>query len=338
MPDYAEVAGCSTFKNTTQSPLYDSFGAYATTNLVRNANLFTNYPNPTAAMDKNNSIYSAPTICHYDGAGIIDTSSNGDGNGNRNGNGTGNSRQMNNFIHLDENLPNYLASNAKTATNKMAMGAMSAINAMNAMNMNIIENKMNAINNLNRSSTSVHGSSSGNSSTSTAMTDSTMVSIKSVPSTPIIGMSGGGGSVGGGGGQSLSSSSSTATNRRNRLPKIGHCDKISFGGSNDGRHIDQPLFVKSKEDGSWTSVQNSAYHSANINGIGFGIGMGLNAKNGIGDINKYKINASNNSINNLNNSQNLNNSTNNMSVSSSTATATTASPIHFSSFGRADNV
>lgn len=50
MPDYAEVAGCSSFKNAS-SPTYDSFGAYATTTLVGRQ-----YP-------KNS--YSAPNSVHY---------------------------------------------------------------------------------------------------------------------------------------------------------------------------------------------------------------------------------------------------------------------------------
>lgn len=145
MPDYAEVAGCSTFKNT-QSPLYDSFGAYATTNLVRNVNLFANPHYPTAG--KNNSVYSAPNMYHY----------NGDANG-----GVGR-----NFMAADM-AANFIA-NGKTASPKM----------------NIIENKMDAINNLNRSSSSV-AAATGSPATSSVATDTTMVSIKSVPSTPLIG-------------------------------------------------------------------------------------------------------------------------------------------------------
>lgn len=150
MPDYAEVAGCSTFKNT-QSPLYDSFGAYATTNLVRNVNLFANPHYPNAA--KNNSVYSAPNVYHYNG-----NEPNGGGGG-----GIGR-----NFMHLDTNF----TANGKTASPKM----------------NIIENKMDAINNLNRSSSSV-AAATGSSATSSVATDTTMVSIKSVPSTPLIGKS-----------------------------------------------------------------------------------------------------------------------------------------------------
>lgn len=213
MPDYAEVAGCSTFKNPT-SPLYDSCGAYATTNLVKNANIFTN----NFHNNNKNSIYSAPTSCHYNvddrdgmggGVGVGGSSSN---NGNIN-NGMGHSA----FAYSESNFPTH---------NK-------------ATKMNIIENKMDMINNLNRSSSSA--------------------------SVPMNGYGGGVIGVGGGGGMKCGS---VGTIRRNRLPKLGHCDKISFGGSDNGRTtLEQPLFVKSKEDGSWTTVQNSTYHlQGNANG------------------------------------------------------------------------
>lgn len=158
MPDYAEVAGCSTFKNT-QSPLYDSFGAYATTNVMRNINLFANphYPNT----NKNNSVYSAPNMFHYNSN---DTNVGGGGGGSSVGGGINNR----NFMASDANF----TANGKTASPKM----------------NIIENKMEAVNNLNRSSASVAASATGSPATSSVATDTTMVSIKSVPSTPLIGM------------------------------------------------------------------------------------------------------------------------------------------------------
>lgn len=267
MPDYAEVAGCSTFRNTTTSPLYDSYGAYATTNLVRNASMFTsNFPHGN---QKNNSVYSAPTICHF------------------------NTNDGHNFIHSDRNFP----------TNRTAS------------KMNIIENKIDVINNLNRSSSVALA-------TGTASTASTIMAttINSVPSTPIIGV---------------------GTMRRNRLPKVGHCDKISFGGCDNGRNFDQPLFIKSKEDGSWTSVQNSAYHfttasttalnkcsSVSVNGIGGG--------GGVGD-SKYKTNGSNNSNYIINNNNNDNNNKSIHNIASNVATSA-ASQIYLSSFGKADNV
>ncbi len=199
MPDYAEVAGCSTFKNPT-SPLYDSCGAYATTNLVKNANIFTN----NFHNNNKNSIYSAPTSCHYNVDDRDGVGGGGIGGGNNSNSNTG---MGHSFAYSESNFP--------THNNK-------------ATKMNIIENKMDMINNLNRSSSSA-----------------------SVP------MNGYGGGVIGVGGMKCGS---VGTIRRNRLPKLGHCDKISFGGSENGRTLEQPLFVKSKEDGSWTTVQNSTYH------------------------------------------------------------------------------
>lgn len=258
MPDYAEVAGCSTFKNA-QSPLYDSFGAYATTNVVRNVNLFTNPHYPLA---KNNCIYSAPTI--YPANDSTNTRTN--------------------FIPTaDPPYPAIVKANGKTAAMQKTM--------------NIIENKMDAMNNLNRSTQSVQ--------MATANGMDRMAGIKSVPSTPIIGQNG--------------------TVRRARLPKLGHCDKISFGGCDNGQSIEQPLFIKSKEDGSWTSVQNSAYQFA-------GQIMSTTASPKASLADRFKMNASNNSINNINSSTNSNNSANN------STNGAASNQIHFSSFGRADNV
>lgn len=129
------------------------------------------------------------------------------------------------------------------------------------------------------------------------------------------------------------------TSRRNRLPKSGLCDKINFGGLDNGRGIEQPLFIKSKEDGSWTSVQNSAYHFSQASTMslssmtpppsitGSANAAGANTINS-SSTNKFRLNASNNSIN----SPNLNNSTNNIN------NVTSSNQIHLSSFGRADNV
>lgn len=85
MPDYAEVA-CSTFKSPTHgapqpsvgggASLYDSCGAYATTNVVANVKLFQNRyaTKPTQNTINNNQqgndyqstgMYSAPPSAHY---------------------------------------------------------------------------------------------------------------------------------------------------------------------------------------------------------------------------------------------------------------------------------
>lgn len=258
MPDYAEVAGCSSFKNPT-SPMYDSCGAYATTNLVKNANIFSsNFHN-----NNKNCIYSAPTSCHY----------NVDGH---------------KFSYSDTmNYPTH-------SNNKITK-------------MNIIENKMDAINNLNRtisSSASVlppnnnnGGPAIGNNGTTTTVGASSCTNIVGGGNF-VIGM---GGSLIGGG-----------TMKRNRLPKIGHCDKISFGGCDNNRTVEQPLYIKSKEDGSWTSVQNSAYHFQLSNNSGSG-----SDKNGFNN----SVNTMGSSGGSLNNGYNSN-----------------SSQIYLSSFGKSDNV
>ncbi|KAH8412469.1 hypothetical protein KR009_002394, partial [Drosophila setifemur] len=84
MPDYAEVA-CSTFKSPTHggvappsASLYDSCGAYATTNVVANVKLYQNNryaTKPTSNQSNNNNhqgndyqstgMYSAPPSAHY---------------------------------------------------------------------------------------------------------------------------------------------------------------------------------------------------------------------------------------------------------------------------------
>lgn len=241
MPDYAEVAGCSTFKNTT-SPLYDSYGAYATTNLVRNANVFAN----SFHNNNKNGIYPpASANFHYN-----------------------NKSDGHNFTHSESNLP--------TTNNKTTK-------------MNIIENKMDIINNLNRSAGLSAGLSGG-------------ASANNVSATPIIGI---------------------GTMRRNRLPKVGHCDKISFGGCDSGRPMDQPLFVKSKEDGTWASVQNSSYHFATPNN---------------GD-NSHKINGSCSSVGGGNGHNHTNNGHGNIGSNHSIGgNSTPGSQIYLSSFGKYDNV
>lgn len=260
MPDYAEVAGCSTFKNTTTSPLYDSFGAYATTNVVRNTNTFGGGGGNHflhANKKSNNSLYSAPTICHF------------------------NTNDGHNFAHSDANFGSVNKTGSK---------------------MNIIENKIDLMNNLNRSSSSANGSVASVAAAAGAATMSGMAN--GPPATPIIGMS---------------------TMRRNRLPKLGHCDKISFGGGDNGRNIDQPLFIKST-DGSWTSVQNSSYHfSVAPNAMTKGSGD-VGNDNGSGD-SKYRKNGSNN-----NGSSSNQNSVNNNGANAA------SSQIYLSSFGKADNV
>jgi hypothetical protein len=113
MPDYAEVAGCSTSFKNPNSPTYESYGAYASTTLVGRQ-----YP-------KNS--YSAPNSVHYNnfinnangGSGII-------GNGNNhhlqyNNNGSiipisNNQYQMNITENKMEQLMNNLNSSNTPST------------------------------------------------------------------------------------------------------------------------------------------------------------------------------------------------------------------------------
>lgn len=78
MPDYAEVAGCSSFKNPN-SPTYESFGAYASTTLIGRP------------YSKNS--YSAPNSVHYNN--FINSNGAG-GGGSIIGNGNNHHLQYNN--------------------------------------------------------------------------------------------------------------------------------------------------------------------------------------------------------------------------------------------------
>lgn len=256
MPDYAEVAGCSSFKNPA-SPLYDSCGAYATTNLVKNANLFTN--NFHAANVKQSSLYSAPTSCHYnDETAPSDHETRGSTHA---------------FAYSESNFPMYKHTTTKSATNSPKM--------------NIVENQLDAINNLNRS-----------------------VSTASVPAAQMLHHQlllghnhlqfGGTGTIKRNGGQ--------------RLPKIGHSDKLSFGGGEAARSMEQPLFVKSKEDGSWTTVvQNSTYQYQVGSGVVGGSGSGEGDSSSTTQLNSKSGGHFGNNLSNT-------------------------SPIYLSSFGKSDNV
>lgn len=193
MPDYAEVAGCSSFKNST-SPTYDTFGAYATTTLVGRQ-----YP-------KNS--YSAPNSVHYN---------NFINNGGSIGNGN---------HHLQHQY------------NHNANGVIPMSN--NQLKMNIIENKMEQLmNNLNNpnpppnaslAQQQQNGSKSGSASVS-----------KSVPQTPMLST------------MRRNRLNNSINGKSNKLSSYG--DKINFG--EDSRSSEQPLFMKSKFDGSWQSIPST---------------------------------------------------------------------------------
>lgn len=109
MPDYAEVAGCSSFKNGS-SPTYDTFGAYASTTLVGRQ------------FAKNS--YSAPNSVHYNNF-INNGGAVGNGNHhlqhqyNQNGNGvvgmSNNQLKMNIIENKMEQLMNNLNGTSNTS-------------------------------------------------------------------------------------------------------------------------------------------------------------------------------------------------------------------------------
>ncbi|KAL7041295.1 hypothetical protein ACKWTF_000713 [Chironomus riparius] len=178
MPDYAEVAGCSSYKSSA-SPTYDSFGAYATTTLVGRQ-----FP-------KNPNSYSAPNSVHY-----------------------------NNFM-------------AAAAANHQQMPPSN-----NQLKMNIIENKMEQLmNNLN------NPASMSQSSHASPMMQSKN-GTKSVPQTPLLNTMRRNRLVNG-------SSINSNTNKSNKLSSSPYLNGIDASS-------EQPLFMKSKFDGSWTSIPSTS--------------------------------------------------------------------------------
>lgn len=197
MPDYAEVAGCSSFKNSN-SPTYDSFGAYASTTLVGRP-----YP-------KNS--YSAPNSVHYN-------------------------NYLNNAITTNGQHQQQFALNGSS---------ISMSNEVGPMKMNIIENKMEQmLNNLNNPTNAITQSSLSvnqqrhqqqlqhhQQQKSIQMKSN---GSKSVPQTPFL-----------------------SSMRRNR-----HLFNNNSNNNNnklssslvDG--AEQPLFMKSKFDESWSSIPST---------------------------------------------------------------------------------
>lgn len=187
MPDYAEVAGCSSFK-TGNSPTYDAFGAYATTTLVGRQ-----FP-------KNS--YSAPNSVHY-----------------------------NNFINNGGSIGN--GNHHQHPYNHNGNGVIPMTN--NQLKMNIIENKMEQLmNNLNNpnppNGLQQHQLVAKNGSVS-----------KSVPQTPLLST------------MRRNRLNNSINGKSNKLSSYG--DKINFG--EDARVSEQPLFMKSKFDGSWQSIPST---------------------------------------------------------------------------------
>lgn len=190
MPDYAEVAGCSSFKNAN-SPTYDTFGAYASTTLVGRQ-----YP-------KNS--YSAPNSVHYNN--FINNN-----NGGSMGNGHHHMQQQQQYNH--------------TVNGVIPM-------SNNQLKMNIIENKMEQLmNNLNSPNPPI--------GQQLMATKGGSVS-KSVPQTPLLST------------MRRNRLNNSINGKSNKLSSYG--DKINFG--EESRSSEQPLFMKSKFDGSWQSIPST---------------------------------------------------------------------------------
>lgn len=246
MPDYAEVAGCSSFKNDLGgSPSYDNYGAYASTTLVGRST--GNHPGsiassvapaPGGPMFAQNqfdgkNVYSAPTSCHY--------------------NNFINQHQLRHQQQLHQQQPNGSGGGVEPKRPYGAGGSMKS------QKMNIIENRMaDMMNNLGHSQTSVAsaaalpglpGSPYGGSSVSNLNANSSSNLLPagasgasvSVPHTPLFG----------------------TIKRTTKYNKIGYNkdNKLNFG--DNGRSTEQPLFIKSKYDGTWSSVPSTAASSAN---------------------------------------------------------------------------
>ncbi|XP_058815067.1 protein sax-3-like [Topomyia yanbarensis] len=245
MPDYAEVAGCSSFKNDLGgSPSYDNYGAYASTTLVGRG--IGGHPDAGSSVARSTAaaaaftpnqfdgknVYSAPTSCHY-----------------------------NNFINQHQQRHQQQLHQQQPVGAEGKRPGASYGGSIKSQKMNIIENRMaDMMNNLGHSQTSVasasavaalSGSPYGCSSVSNLNTNSSSNLLPagggasgasvSVPHTPLFG----------------------TIKRTTKYNKIGYNkdNKLNFGDS--GRSSEQPLFIKSKYDGSWSSVPSTVASSAN---------------------------------------------------------------------------
>lgn len=190
--------------------MYDSCGAYATTNLVKNANFFANNFQNTY----NNKIttYSAPTSCHYNGDVSLGVK----------------------IAYSECNFPIHNSPAPYQPPQPPPPQPSPKPNASPMMRrVNITENKMHSTNNLSRCSSAVSVNRSQN--PDPIAQNHLYQSVTKIPDNDFSGNS----------------------KQNNRLPKIGHSDVMSFGGNGD--IIEQPLYVKSKENGSWKTVQNTTY-------------------------------------------------------------------------------
>ncbi|XP_052894838.1 protein sax-3-like [Anopheles moucheti] len=286
MPDYAEVAGCSSFKNDLgqSDPCYDNYGAYASTTLVgRSVQLYAQNQ-----FDGKN-VYSAPTLataaaapggCHYNN--FINQQHQQRHQQQLQGQyGLHGPQQMHAQI---QSQPHQQQIGVHDKRERDASGRPVGGGSMKSQKMNIIENRMaDMLNNLNQCASTGPtasystgggiGSSYGGSTVSNLNSGShcsllpagqPMAASSTLTMDVMNGLSGsvpsGNGSAAGGPGGSSSVPHTPlfgTIKRTTKYNKIGYNkdNKLNFG--DNGRSVEQPLFVKSKYDGTWSSVPSS---------------------------------------------------------------------------------
>uniref|UniRef100_A0A182JQB0 Roundabout n=1 Tax=Anopheles christyi TaxID=43041 RepID=A0A182JQB0_9DIPT len=283
MPDYAEVAGCSSFKNDLgqSEPCYDNFGAYASTTLVgRSVQLYAQNQ-----FDGKN-VYSAPTatvsgVCHYNNF-INQQHQQRHQQQLQTQYGLHGPHQMQAQIQLQPHQQQIgVHDKRERDANGRPIGGGGG--SMKSQKMNIIENRMaDMLNNLNQCSpsgpTASYGtgggmcSSYGGSTVSNLnsgshcsllpagqpMAASSTLTMDVMSSMPGSVPSGNGSGGGCGGSSSVPHTPLFGTIKRTaKYNKIGYNkdNKLNFG--DNGRSVEQPLFVKSKYDGTWSTVPSS---------------------------------------------------------------------------------
>uniref|UniRef100_A0AAG5DD15 Roundabout n=1 Tax=Anopheles atroparvus TaxID=41427 RepID=A0AAG5DD15_ANOAO len=285
MPDYAEVAGCSSFKTDLgQSPCYDNYGAYASTTLVgRSAQMFAHgkfdgkngYSGPTGAVA---TAAASSAGCHYNN--FINQQHQQRHQQQLHPYGvhggphqTGQPQQQ---IGVHDKRERDSHGRPFGATGAVGSGSGGGSGSMKSQKMNIIENRMaDMLNNLNQSSSAgQHSSPSGMGSSYGGSTVSNLnigshcsllpagqpMSTTSAMAMDVVASM----SASGGGSSSVPHTPLFGTIKRTaKYNKIGYNkdNKLNFG--DNGRSVEQPLFVKSKYDGTWSSVPSTATTSVN---------------------------------------------------------------------------
>lgn len=224
MPDYAEVAGtCSSFKTNAASPLYDSCGAYATTNLVKNANMFsTNFHNSSTKSPAHSYAKSASTNVSSSLYNNCADDGNSDSDQQHKFYDTSTSANFMPSVVMYSNRMQQMHSSQQQQKHlqQQKTHMHTTKSATSSPRMNIVENKLDAINNLNRSMSSVQQQHHHQQAIGTLN-----------------------------------------RGQHHRLPKNGYSDKFSFSEL-AGRSMEHPLYVKSGEDGNWTTTSTSVMHNA----------------------------------------------------------------------------